>query len=368
MINEKYSVLIVDDVAENLKLVATILNNAGYITQTVNDGLTALRLVKEGNYDLILLDIMMPIMDGLETCRYLKLDPKSSSIPVVFLTASDDKSTLTQAYSVGGVDYIKKPFFREELLARVNLHLELKDYEKNLEKKVEQKTEEIADTQVQLMYTLGGIAEGHSKETQMHVQRVAEFVYRLAILYGIDEKEANRLKNASYLHDIGKLGITDNILHKEGALSSGEFKEMKKHAAIGAEMLSHSELPLFKTSTIICLQHHEKYDGTGYPNGLKGEDIHIYGRIVAIADVFDALSFRRSYKEGWTQDEVLDYIRKMSGKSFDPLLVDIFFENIDDFLEIYNMELNKTEYKKASKKKRNKIVDWLMQDTKLSDS
>ena len=363
MNNSKYSVLIVDDVAENLKLVATILNNAGFLTKTVNDGLTALRLVKESRYDLILLDIMMPIMDGLETCRYLKLDPKTASIPVVFLTASDDKSTLTNAYSVGGVDYIKKPFFREELLARVNLHLKLKDYEKNLEKKVEKNTQEIADTQVQLMYTLGGIAEGHSKETQMHVQRVAEFTYKLAIHYGMDQKEASRLKNASSLHDIGKLGITDNILHKQGSLSSSEFKEMKKHASLGAEMLSHSELPLFKTATILCMQHHEKYDGTGYPNGIKGEDIHIYGRIVAIADVFDALSFRRSYKEEWTLEEVLKYIKKMSGKSFDPLLVDIFFENIDDFLEIYNTQVDKKQNKGIGRKRIHKIVDWLMQDT-----
>ncbi|MEA2092344.1 MAG: response regulator [Campylobacterota bacterium] len=359
MNNSKYKVLIVDDVDENLKLVATILNKVGYITKTAKDGLSALRLVKESSYDLILLDIMMPIMDGLETCRYLKVEPESASIPVIFLTASNDRSTLIKAYNVGGVDYIKKPFFKEELLARVNLHLELKDYEKNLERKVEQKTKEISETQVQLMYTLGGIAEGHSKETQLHVQRVAEFTYRLARLYGMEKKEANRLKNASYLHDIGKLGITDNILHKEASLTNAEFKEIKKHASIGAEMLSHSELPLFKTATIICMQHHEKYDGTGYPNKLKGEEIHIYGRIVAIADVFDALSFKRSYKDGWSQNEVLKYIKEMSGKQFDPLLVDIFFKNIDEFLKIYNMQLEKKLNHKISKKRVKKIVEWL---------
>ncbi len=362
MNNSRYKVLIVDDVDENLKLVATILEKVGFVTKVARDGLTALRLVKESKYDLILLDIMMPILDGIETCRYLKVEPETASIPVVFLTASNDKKTLTRAYSVGGVDYIKKPFFKEELLARVNLHLELKDYEKNLEKKVEQKTKEIADTQVQLMYTLGGIAEGHSKETQLHVQRVAEFTYTLAILYGLPKREAVRLKNASYLHDVGKIAITDNILHKQGSLSKSEFKEMKKHAALGAEMLSHSELPLFKTATIICMQHHEKYDGSGYPEGLKGENIHIYGRIVALADVFDALSFKRSYKESWNQDEVLNYIKEMSGKQFDPNLVDIFFKNIDEFLKIYSMELDKNLNNKVSKKRMKNIVDWLLKE------
>ncbi len=337
----KYKILIVDDVAENLKLVDSILTRVGYITKTAIDGLTALRLVKDSKYDLILLDIMMPIMGGLETCQYLKVNPETASIPVIFLTASNDKNTLTKAYSVGGVDYIKKPFFKEELLARVDLHIKLKDYEKNLEYKVQEKTREISDTQIQLMYTLGSIAEGHSEETQKHVQRVSEFTYLLARFYGMKKEEALRLKNASSLHDIGKLGISDNILHKNGALSNREFKEIKKHTLLGAEMLSHSKLPLFKTATIVCMQHHEKYNGTGYPKKLAGESNHIYGRIVAIADVFDALSIKRSYKDSWSQGDVLDYIKEMSGTNFDPKLVDIFFKNIDAFLKIYNTQLEK---------------------------
>lgn len=360
----KYKILIVDDVEENLKLVDSILKKAGFETKTARDGLTALRLVKEQQYDLILLDIMMPIMGGLETCRYIKVDPESASIPVIFLTASDDRNTLIKAYNVGGVDYLKKPFFKEELLARVNSHLKLKDYEKNLEEKVKEKTKEISATQVKLMHTLGGIAEGHSKETQLHVKRVSEFTYLLATLYGMKEQEAEIVKNASALHDIGKLGISDNILHKADILTNREFKEIQKHSAIGAEMLSHSQLPLFQTASIICAQHHEKYDGTGYPKKLRGEDIHIYGRIVAIADVFDALSFSRSYKKSWTQTEVLKYIKDMSGKNFDPQLIEIFFDNIDQFLSIYNMQLekNKSVSKKASKKRMEKIVEWLFNE------
>ncbi|NOR58662.1 MAG: response regulator [Sulfurimonas sp.] len=360
MNNSKYKVLIVDDVDENLKLVATILNNVGFETKTARDGLTALRLSKESKYDLILLDIMMPIMDGIQTCEYLKHEPRTASVPVIFLTASNDKETLTKAYSAGGVDYIKKPFFKEELLARVNLHLELKDYEKNLEKKVKEKTKEIADTQVKLMYTLGSIAEGHSKETELHVQRVAEFTHTLALLCGMEHKEAAILKDASSLHDIGKIGVTDNILHKPSSLSNEEFKVMKHHTTLGSDMLSKSELPLFKAAAIVCIQHHEKYDGSGYPKGLKGEEIHIYGRIVAIADVFDALSFKRSYKDGWTQEKVLSYIREMSGKQFDPKLIEIFFKNIDEFLKIYNIESVKQTNEVIHKKSMNKIVDWLL--------
>lgn len=364
MNNSKYKVLIVDDVDENLKLVATILNKVGFETKTARDGLTALRLAKESKYDLVLLDIMMPIMDGIQTCRYLKVEPRTASIPVIFLTASNDRETLTKAYNSGGVDYIKKPFFKEELLARVNLHLELKDYEKNLEQKVEQKTKEIADTQVQLMYTLGSIAEGHSKETELHVQRVAEFTYKLAILYGIEKQEAVILKNASSLHDVGKIGVTDKILHKSSSLSEEEFKVIKHHATLGGEMLNHSELPLFKAATIVCMQHHEKYDGSGYPNALKGDDIHIYGRIVAIADVFDALLFKRAYKDGWSQEEVLKFMKDMSGKHFDPKLIEILFENIDEFLTIYNAATNessnKTTEEKLAPKKLTKIVDWLL--------
>jgi len=355
----KYKILIVDDVDENLKLVDSILKKVGFETKTARDGLTALRLIKEQDYDLILLDIMMPIMSGLETCRYIKVDPETASIPVIFLTASDDRNTLIKAYNVGGVDYLKKPFFKEELLARVNSHLKLKDYEKNLEEKVKEKTKEISDTQVQLMYTLGSIAEGHSKETALHVQRVSEFTYKLALLYGMEEKEAELLKNAASLHDIGKLGITDKILHKTSSLSGEEYKMIKHHSILGGDMLSTSELPLFKVATIVCLQHHEKYDGTGYPNGLKGDNIHIYGRIVAIADVFDALTFKRAYKGEWTQEKVLSYMREMSGKHFDPNLIDVFFENIDEFLNMHNIESVKQTTKELPKKGISRVVNWL---------
>ncbi len=359
--NQKYNILIVDDVRENLILVDRVLKNFGYMTIMVPDGLSALKIARTQNVDLILMDIMMPIMSGIETCRYLKADERTSPIPVIFLTADTGRETLTKAYSVGGNDYIRKPFFKEELLARVASRLKLRDYEKNLEYKVEQRTREIAETQIQLMLVLGGIAEGHSSETHEHVKRVTEFTYKLAILYGMDEKEAKELKDASSLHDIGKLAIKDNLLHKEEALSKAEYKEIQRHAQLGVVMLEESKLPLFETAKIVAGQHHERYDGTGYPNRLKGKKIHIYGRIVALADVFDALSFKRSYKKGWTKEEVLVYIRDMRGKHFDPVLVDLFFDNLDDFLSIYDMHIEKNKLVEVlNTKKRNRVIEWFL--------
>jgi putative two-component system response regulator len=356
MDNAKYTVLIVDDVSGNVKLASEILEREGYSIRSANNGMSAIKIVRTEKIDLILLDIMMPKMGGIETCKHLKSSIESQSVPVIFFTASDDKETLTQAYNVGGVDYIKKPFFKEELLARVNLHISLRDYEKNLEEKVEEKTQEIVTTQVQLMYILGSIADGHSTETQLHVQRVSEVTYLLAKLYGLSEEESIILKDASTLHDIGKLGIPSNIIHKKGTLTDDEFKEMKRHPVIGAEMLSDTNLPLFKAASIVCMQHHEQYNGMGYPKGLKGKNIHIYGRIVSLADVFDALLFKRSYKESWTQEKVLEYIKKLKGSFFDPTLIDIFFANIDQFLAIYDEHLNK---KISIEKEQNSFVDSL---------
>jgi len=341
MNNAKYTVLIVDDVSGNVQLASEILSRERFEIYSANDGMSAIKIAREEEIDLILLDIMMPKMGGIETCKHLKRSIETQSIPVIFFTASDDKETLTQAYSVGGVDYIKKPFFKEELLARVNLHINLRDYEKNLEKKVEEKTQEIVNTQVKLMHILGSIADGHSEETQLHVQRVSEVTYLLSKLYGLSEEESTILKDASTLHDIGKLGISNNIVHKKGTLTDAEFKEMKKHPLIGAKMLSNTNLPLFNVASIVSMQHHEQYNGMGYPKGLKGKDIHIYGRIVALADVFDALLFKRSYKESWTQEKVLQYIKKLRGIYFDPTLIDIFFANADQFLAIYDERLDK---------------------------
>lgn len=194
--------------------------------------------------------------------------------------------------------------------------------------------EEITNTQREVVLTMGAIGETRSKETGQHVKRVAEYSYLLAILAGLSEEDASLLKQASPMHDIGKVGIPDNILNKPGKLTPEEFDVMKTHAEIGYEMLKHSQRPILKASSIVARSHHEKYNGSGYPLGLSGEDIHIFGRITAIADVFDALGHDRCYKKAWPLDDILELFKKENGKHFDPNLVELFFNNLDKFLEI----------------------------------
>ncbi|MEA1917065.1 MAG: PAS domain S-box protein [Campylobacterota bacterium] len=194
--------------------------------------------------------------------------------------------------------------------------------------------QEIVDTQKEVVLTMGAIGETRSKETGLHVKRVAEYSYTLAKLAGLSEDESAILKQASPMHDIGKVGIPDEILNKPAKLTKDEFDVMKTHAALGYEMLKHSQRDILKTSAIVAYTHHEKYDGSGYPNALSGEDIHIYGRITAIADVFDALGHDRVYKKAWDDERIFKLFKEESGKHFDPNLIKIFFDNLDDFLYI----------------------------------
>jgi len=218
---------------------------------------------------------------------------------------------------------------------------ELENTKKEIENRVQDGLEEIQllnneiiDTQKEVIFTMGSISETRSKETGNHVRRVAEYSKLLAIKYGIKETEAELLKQASPMHDIGKVAIPDEILNKPGELTKEEFEKMKEHSRIGYEMLKSSNRSIIKTAAIVAIEHHEKYDGTGYPNGLKGEQIHIYGRITAIADVFDALGSNRCYKEAWSDEKIFKLLNDEKGKHFDPLLIDIFFANIDLFLDI----------------------------------
>ena len=193
---------------------------------------------------------------------------------------------------------------------------------------------EIENTQKEIIYTMGAIGESRSKETGNHVKRVAEYSYLLGKLYGLSEEDAKLLKLASPMHDIGKVAIPDNILNKPAKLDEDEFEVIKTHTNLGYEMLKNSNRPIIKTASIVANEHHEKYDGSGYPNGLKGENIHIYGRITALVDVFDALGSKRVYKEAWELDEIIFYIKSESGKYFDPNLVELFIDNLEMFLAI----------------------------------
>lgn len=337
----KLTVLIVDDVVDNIKVAMETLQTIGCELVYATSGQQGLERATSALPDLILLDIMMPDMDGFSVSKALKLNEQTKNIPIIFLSAKSGTDNIIKGFEHGAVDYISKPFRSEELKARVFTHLKLHNYEKNLESMVDEATTEITnlnktiiETQVELMFGLGNIAESYSKETSLHVRRVAEFSYLLAKVNGFKDEEAKMIKNASSLHDIGKLAIPDNILHKPAKLDADEWKIMKSHSMAGSDMLAKSEWPLFQTSAKICAQHHEKYDGTGYPCGLKGQEISIYARIVSIADVFDALSHQRVYKGAWSMDKVLDYMKDKKGSQFDPHLIDLFLENLDEVLEI----------------------------------
>ncbi len=201
-------------------------------------------------------------------------------------------------------------------------------------KEVETLSKEIEETQREVVFTMGAIGESRSKETGNHVKRVAEYSKLFALYYGLSEKEAEMLKQASPMHDIGKIAIPDAILNKPGRFDEEERKIMDTHAQIGYDMLKHSTRPLLKCASIVAYEHHEKWDGSGYPNKLKGEEIHIYGRITAIADVFDALGSDRCYKKAWEDEKIFNLFKEERGKHFDPKLVDIFFDKLTEFLKI----------------------------------
>lgn len=321
-----FHILCVDDTLNNLKLIEKVLDKNGYIVSLVNNGLEALEYLKKNpNIDLILLDVMMPQMNGFEVCQWLKASKgKLSKIPVIFLTAISDIKGIERGFEVGGVDYLTKPFQPKELLVRMKTHLKLKFYQ----------DQDIERTQQELVFMMSTLADKHCEETSHHVQRVAEYSYLIAKLLGYDEERAQIIKTASAMHDLGKVTTPDHILHKPSRLNPDELVIMKEHPAAGYDILKISNLPLLKVAAVIAHQHHEMWDGTGYPQGLKGSQIHILGRIVALADVLDALSAARKYKDGWPMNDIFAFFKSRRGTHFDPRLVDLFMDNFGLFLEV----------------------------------
>lgn len=320
----KGKILVVDDTPKNIQLLMQSLKEEGYTLGYETNGLSAIESLKNTMYDLILLDVMMPGIDGFETARRIKSNTKNKDIPIIFLTAKIEQSDMIEGFKSGGVDYVTKPFDKDVLLMRVKTHIELKKL----------KDKEIEATQKEIIFTMGAIGETRSKETGNHVKRVAEYSRLLASLYGLDDDECELIKMASPMHDIGKVGIPDNILNKPANFEPEEWVIMKTHAELGYEMLKYSQRPILKTAAIIANEHHEKIDGSGYPNGLKGSEIHIYGRITAVADVFDALGSSRMYKKAWELDKILELFKRDSGTHFDAKLIELFLDNLDKFLKI----------------------------------
>ena len=341
-----YDILIVDDIVENIQVAMNILKGENYNFAFAKSGKEALVLLKGGDFDLVLLDIMMPELDGLETFKIMKQDPKLKDIPVIFLTAKTDIDTIEKAFALGAVDHITKPFHPSELLARVRTHLELYRARKILElNNISLKTQivetqqrirtELEMTQQEIIDALMEVVESVSDETGRHVKRVADISRMLARKSPILSAEDEELIHLTApMHDIGKLFIPQEILHKPGKLTEAEFEIVKTHTTKAHRILKISNRKVINAADIIATQHHEKWDGSGYPYGLKAEEIHPFGRVVAIADVLDALTHKRVYKDAWSIDEACEYIVERRGKQFDPDLVDILINNKEEFRAI----------------------------------
>lgn len=452
MEHTKYTLLVVDDLPTNIQLVAEILKSE-YRVLFATDGATALKLLAQKKVDLILMDIMMPQMDGYETSRRIREELGLRDVPIIFLTANADQQSLVKGFEHGAADFIAKPFNPVELKLRIKTHLELyatkaqlkhyleenqlvlrqykeavdegaivsktdthgiityvndefcriSEYTRNelmghphnivrhtdmpkgafremwqtlkskqswrgiiknrtksgstyvvkalikpiLNKEGEvveymairqditevyQLQNEIVDTQKEIIEKLGELSESRSKETGHHVRRVAEYSALLARLYDLPLHEIELIKMASPMHDIGKIAIPDGILLKPGKLDEEEFKVMMTHAQKGYDVFQNSKRELLQAAAVIAHEHHERWDGRGYPRGLKEDEIHIYGRITAVADVFDALGSDRIYKRAWPLEKILELLRSEAGKQFDPRLVALFLEHLEEFL------------------------------------
>jgi putative two-component system response regulator len=329
-----WRVLLVDDTPANLAVLKETLTPEGYKLAFANTGEKALGIAAQINPDLILLDVMMPGIDGYETCRRLKKDEKTKDIPIIFITAKKETEDIVQGFKVGGIDYVPKPFNQEEVCSRVRTHLELHELKKSLEKKVIERTKQLNDSRLEIVGRLGKAAEYKDNETGMHVIRMSHFSELLARELGKDDHYCEVLLNASPMHDIGKIGIPDRVLLKPGKLDHDEWEIMKSHTTMGAEILSGGESEVMKMSEVIALTHQEKWNGSGYPQGLKGEEIPLEARIVAIADVFDALTSVRPYKKAWTVEDAAKLIEQENGEHFDPKLVPLFLKILPEVVKV----------------------------------
>jgi len=340
-------ILLVDDNTTNLQLLHETLDGLGYKLLIAKNGKTALAIAQKAGPSLILLDIMMPEMDGYEVCRRLKADKKTAHIPIIFITAMVDDEDEAKGLVLGAVDYITKPINPELVRARVHNHLELKRHQDNLEKLVAERTRRLALTQAVTIESLATLAEYRDPETGGHIKRTQNYVKALAVHLKDHQRFRSELNDdviellylSAPLHDLGKVGVRDNVLLKPGRLTDDEFEEMKKHTIYGEEALRISEQKLGQDSFLqyaraIAYTHQEKWDGSGYPQGLRGDEIPTPGRLMALADVYDALISKRVYKPPFPHEKAVEIIVEGKGKHFDPDIVDAFLELEDTFRNI----------------------------------
>lgn len=333
--------LVVDDNPANVDLLEMVLSFAGFMdVDTTTDPTKVVAMQHEKHYDLLLSDLRMPVLDGFGLLEQLRAEYCTATLPVLVITAQTDSESRLRALELGATDFLTKPFDQAEVLNRVvnmltTRHLYKLQVDANavLEHKVQERTQELHDITSYVITSLGRAAEFRDNETGLHVVRMSYYCALMARALGRDEKYVETLRQASTMHDVGKIGIPDGILLKPGRLTPDEFLIMQDHAAIGGQILGEHSSEMLAMARMIALTHHEKWDGSGYPAKLVGEDIPIEGRIVAICDVFDALTSERPYKKAWSVDDAIDHLRKSAGNHFDPSLVETFCSILDQVLE-----------------------------------
>jgi len=321
---DRATLLLVDDTPANIDVLRGILAD-GYRLKAATDGRRALEIARaDPGPDLILLDVMMPEMDGYEVCSRLKQDAQTADIPIIFVTAMDEVGDETKGFEVGAVDYITKPVSAPIVQARVRAHLNLRNQALHLSGLVDERTLELEETRAEIVDRLGLAAEYKDDDTGTHVVRMAHYTRLIATEHGLAPPVVQTLFKAAPMHDVGKIGIPDAILKKPGKLDADEWAIMQTHTTIGARILGESSHPLLSAAREIAMTHHEKWNGAGYPVGLEGEAIPVSGRITAVADVFDALTSARPYKEAWEVERAVDLIESEAGQHFDPAVVKSF--------------------------------------------
>jgi len=362
MQKNSHQILIVDDNPVNIDILVNTLKD-NYSLGIAKDGLRAIEYTLKYHPQLILLDIMMPGMDGFEVCSRIKSTREMSNTGIIFITAMNEPENITKGFEYGALDYITKPFNTMEVKSRIKTHLSLIDYRDHLQEMVKLKTDqlekantELKDLQVQIINRLGMAAEFKDNDTGKHVIRVGLYSGMMADALGLGDEKSEMIRLCAPMHDIGKIGIPDDILLKKGSLDDKEWNHMKQHCQIGFEILSPEskkqndiyknhpfieslvadvkDYGILEMSSVIALSHHERWDGTGYPEGTKGDAIPVEARITSIADVYDALSSTRSYKEPYPEEKCREIIREGSGTQFDPDVVSAFFDSIDEVMKI----------------------------------
>jgi putative two-component system response regulator len=327
--------LVVDDEPANVTLLQAILTVEGYErAHYTRDPQEAVNLHRDARFDLILLDLRMPVLDGFGVMERIAPLHLNDYMPVIVLTAQTDHATRQRALAMGARDFIQKPFSTDEVLLRVRNQLEMRLLHQTLEDRVHERTRELLEAQHEVLRRLGRAGEYRDNETGAHVLRMAHSCRLLALASGLERRHAEMIFLASQMHDIGKIGIPDAVLLKPARLTPEEWAVMRGHVDISGEILAEPRSELLKLARLIALTHHEKFDGTGYPTGLSGEEIPIEGRIAAVCDVFDALTSNRPYKPAWTVDEATDFLKTNAGAFHDPRLVTLFLDILPEVVAL----------------------------------